>query len=68
MQIGVHHKLSNLYLSNYLGEVAYREDLRRKSNGYMLNDIMKKAMNTPTHNEWTGYWQGNKRTSERLAA
>jgi len=68
MQIGVHHKLSNLYLSNYLGEVAYREDLRRKSNGYMLNDIMKKAMNTPTHNEWCGYWQSNKRTNERLVA
>jgi len=68
MQIGVHHKLSNLYLSNYLGEVAYREDLRRKSNGYMMNDIMKKAMNTPTHSEWCGYWQGNKRVAERLIA
>lgn len=66
LQIGVHHKLSNLYLSNYVNEVAYREDTRRMSNGAIFLDIATKTMNTPTHGEWTGYWQGNKRSSERL--
>ena len=68
MQIGVHHNMSNLYLSNYANEVAYREDTRRESNGAIFKDIVSKAMNTPTHSEWTGYWQGNKRSSERLVA
>ena len=68
MQIGTHHKLSNLYLSNYANEAAYREDTRRLSNGAIFRDILGKAMNTPTHSEWCGYWQGNKRVTERLVA
>ena len=39
MQIGTHHKLSNLYLSNYANEAAYREDTRRLSNGAIFRDI-----------------------------
>ncbi len=31
-------------------------------------DIVEKCMSTPTHSEWTGYWQGNKRVAERLVA
>ena len=38
------------------------------SNKTMMLDIAKKAINTLTHNEWTGYWQGNKRVSEQLVA
>lgn len=68
LQYGQCHKLSNLYLVNYAIEIAYREDNRRVSNGAMMIDIATKSINTPTHNEWTGYWQGNKRVAERLVA
>ena len=68
LQYGQCHKLSNLYLSNYVNEIAYREDNRRVSNKFMMLDIASKSINTPTHSEWTGYWQGNKRISERLTA
>ena len=68
LQYGQCHKLSNLYLSNYVNEIAYREDNRRVSNGVMMFDIANKSINTPSHSEWTGYWQGNKRVAERLAA
>ena len=68
LEYGQCHKLGLLYLSNYVNEIAYREDNRRVSNGTMMLDIAKKSINTPTHSEWTGYWQGNKRTSERLVA
>ena len=68
LQYGQWHKLGNLYLSNYVNEIAYKEDNRRVSNKTMMLDIAKKSINTPTHSEWTGYWQGNKRTSERLVA
>lgn len=67
-QYGQYHRLPNLYLSNYSTEVGYREDNRRMSNKHMMLDVATKAINTPTHNEWTGYWQGNKRTTERLVA
>lgn len=68
LQYGQCHRLSNLYLSNYAVEVAYREDNRRLSNKALMIDVATKAINTPTHNEWTGYWQGNKRVAERLVA
>jgi len=68
LQYGQCHKLSNLYLANYANEIAYREDNRRVSNGTMMLDIASKSINTATHNEWTGYWQGNHKIIETLVA
>lgn len=68
MQYGQCHKISNLYLSNYANEIAYREDTRRLSNGAIFADIFSKCLSTPVSNEFCGYWQGNKRVSERLGA
>lgn len=68
MQYGQCHKLGNLYLANYANEAAYREDMRRKPNGAMFQDITKKCAHTKTSRNWCGYWQGNKRQAERLAA
>ncbi len=68
MQYGQVHKFGNLYLANYANEAAYREDTRRWANGRIFNDIMKKCAVTRTHHDWCGYWQGNKRQEERLAA
>jgi transposase-like protein len=68
MQYGQCHKISNLYLSNYANEIAYREDTRRMSNGAIFSDIFSKCLSTPVSNEFCGYWQGNKRVAERLGA
>jgi hypothetical protein len=68
MQYGQVHKFGNLYLANYANEAAYREDTRRQSNGAIFDDIAKKCAKTRTHHDWCGYWQGNKREQERLAA
>jgi transposase-like protein len=68
MQYGQCHKISNLYLSNYANEIAYREDTRRMSNGAIFADIFSKCLSTPVSNEFCGYWQGNKRVAERLGA
>lgn len=68
MQYGQVHKFGNLYLANYANEAAYREDTRRWSNGDIFSDIGKKCAATRTSRDWCGYWQGNKRTAERLAA
>ena len=68
LEYGQCHHISPLYLSNYANEISYREDNRRLSNKSLMLDVAEKCMNTPTHNEWTGYWQGNKRVAERLIA
>ncbi|MGB8348615.1 MAG: IS1595 family transposase [Ktedonobacteraceae bacterium] len=68
MQYGQTHKFGNLYLANYANEAAYREDTRRWANGKIFTDIMTKCARTLTNRDWCGYWQGNKRQSERLAA
>lgn len=68
MQYGQTHKFGNLYLANYANEAAYREDTRREPNGAIFMDIVTKCAKTLTHRDWCGYWQGNKRSEERLAA
>ena len=68
MEIGQTHKFGLRYLANYANEAAYREDTRRLSNGEIFRDILTKCARTPTHRDWCGYWQGNKRLEERLAA
>ena len=68
MQLGQMHKFGNQYLANYAYEAAYREDTRRMPNGEIFTDITRKCAHTKTSRDWCGYWQGNKRWEERLAA
>jgi len=68
LEYGQCHHISPLYLSNYANEIAYKEDNRRLSNKTLMIDVATKCMETPTHNEWTGYWQKNHRVAERLVA
>lgn len=68
MEIGVIHRLSGKYVQDYANEIAYREDNRKKSNGYLLDDIALKFIKAEQSGEWTGYWQGNHRIGEHLVA
>lgn len=68
MQIGQMHKFGNQYLANYANEAAFREDTRRKSNGDIFLEVTQRCAKTRTSRNWCGYWQGNKRQDERLAA
>ena len=68
MQYGNLHKIGNLYLSNYANEIAYREDTRRWNNSKIFTNILTRCLTSNVSNEFCGYWQGNKRLSERLGA
>lgn len=68
MQYGQMHRFGNLYLANYANEAAFREDTRRQSNGVIFIEVTKRCAKTRASNDWCGYWQGNKRQQERLAA
>jgi hypothetical protein len=68
MHFGQVHKLSPKYLDRYAHEIAYREDTRRKPNGWIFLDITRMCAHARTSRDWCGYWQGNQRAGERLAA
>ncbi|MBE3023014.1 IS1595 family transposase [Campylobacter sp. 7477a] len=69
MQYGQLHRIGVLYLSNYVNEIAYREDTRRLDNKAIFDDILARCLaNNSISNEFCGYWQGNKRVVERLGA
>lgn len=68
MQLGQHHKFGVMHLAAYANEAAYREDTRRQSNGFIFMDIVSKCARTLVSRNWCGYWQGNRRLMELLAA
>ena len=69
MQLGQLHRIGVLYLSNYANEIAYREDTRRLDNKTIMDDILSRCLaNNSISNEFCGYWQRNKRVTERLGA
>ena len=66
MHIGQTHKFGNNYLDRYAREAAYREDTRRKPNGFIFHDVMGRCASKPPWRDFCGYWQGNKKSSESL--
>jgi transposase-like protein len=56
-ELGVHHHFSAQYLHQYAGEMAWREDHRRKSNGEQYNCVLKLSLAHPVSRNWKGYWQ-----------
>lgn len=55
-EIGTHHRIAH-HLNAYAGEMAWREDNRRKSNGEQFRKVVCAAATAPKSERWTGYWQ-----------
>jgi ISXO2 transposase-like protein len=56
-EIGTHHRIAGPYLAAYAGEMAWREDHRRKSNGEQYVMVVGAAMARGVSKQWKGYWQ-----------
>ena len=56
-EIGTHHHISGRYLQAYAGEMAWREDQSRKSNGGQFLLIAAATAAHPVSRKWKGYWQ-----------
>jgi hypothetical protein len=56
-EIGIHHRISGRYLAAYAGEMAWREDYRRRSNGEQFTLVAGATMAHPVSRIWKGYWQ-----------
>jgi hypothetical protein len=55
-EIGQHHRIG-VHLHQYAGEMAWREDNRRKPNGTQFMNAAGAALGSPGSRQWCGYWQ-----------
>jgi transposase-like protein len=56
-ELGHHHHIAGPYLVRYAQEAAWREDLRRVSNGDQLYSVVGLAMHCKPSVDFCGYWQ-----------
>lgn len=57
---GIHHHLAGPYLGRYADEMAWRENVRRQSNGSQFLGVAVACLQHPKSREWCGYWQKRK--------
>lgn len=65
-EIGIHHHIAGPNLNAYAGEMAWREDNRRVSNGELYLMAADAALNHPVSKQWCGYWQRNTKNGARV--
>jgi hypothetical protein len=56
-ELGHHHHIAGPYLVRYAQEAAWREDLRRVSNGDQVFGVVGLAMRCQPSVDFCGYWQ-----------
>jgi hypothetical protein len=56
-ELGHHHHIAGPYLVRYAQEAAWREDLRRVSNGAQVYGVIGLAMQCRPSVDFCGYWQ-----------
>ncbi|MEZ5933739.1 MAG: IS1595 family transposase [Alphaproteobacteria bacterium] len=56
-EIGQHHRVG-VHLAAYAGEMAWRENERRKANGTLFQLVAASAAASRPSAQWKGYWQG----------
>lgn len=59
-ELGQHHHISGIYLGRYAGEMAWREDHRRKPIGTLFSIVAKRAGSMGQSVDFCGYWQRSK--------
>ena len=62
--LGVAHRIEPKYQTDIAIEMAWREDVRRKTHRQRLSDILCRLFKTGRSLYWTGYWQGHNRPGE----
>jgi ISXO2-like transposase domain len=56
-EVGHHHHIAGPYLARYAQEAAWREDLRRVSNGEQVYGVIGLALRCRPSVDFCGYWQ-----------
>ena len=55
-ELGQHHHINGIYLGRYAGEMAWREDHRRKPNGALFSIVAKRAESMGRSMDFCGSW------------
>ncbi|MGF7213322.1 hypothetical protein GGE65_007962 [Skermanella aerolata] len=55
-ELGQHHHISGIYLGRYVGEMAWRDEHRRKPNGGLFSIVAKSAESMGQSMDFCGYW------------
>ena len=63
---GTSHKMMPQYAYDFTVEMAWREDMRTKTEKERYKDVCQKLLMTPPSKWWRGYHQGNRRHDELL--
>lgn len=67
-EYGIVHRITPKYLMDLANEMAWREDVRRLSEGEKLDDLLFKIFRNGLSRWWRGYFQGHHRAMELLVA
>lgn len=62
--MGTVHRLTPKYMADYMAEISFREDYRRKSNGEKLQILMRAVMSSGRSEFWRRYKQNHHRSEE----
>lgn len=63
-EYGTFHGYRPKYLLDYAQEFAWREDVRRTTEGEKVTDLLSNVFKNGLSNWWRGYWQGHHRDGE----
>jgi hypothetical protein len=58
--LGISHKCEPKYLADIAWEMAWREDMRRKTEGHKTAHLLKATAANGRSLKWRGYWQRHK--------
>ncbi|RBA25494.1 IS1595 family transposase [Herminiimonas fonticola] len=65
-EYGVVHRITPKYLMDLSNDMAWREDVRRLSEGEKMKELFSKIMKNGLSRWWRGYFQGHHREGEFL--
>ena len=60
------HQLAQKHIDLYANEIVFREDWRRKSNGFQFRQLGQMMMQNKPSSSFAKYWQGNKKVSSAI--
>ncbi|HEY3431946.1 MAG TPA: IS1595 family transposase [Rhodocyclaceae bacterium] len=66
--LGVSHRIESKYMMDIAIEMAWRDDVRKMTEGQKLANLAKAVFGSSLSRWWRGYWQGFNRPGEVLFA
>ena len=62
--LGVYHRITPKYMLDYASEMAWREDLRRKTTKKQMKNLVSRVFGAGISKDWINYGHGNMRKGE----